>query len=179
MKCIKIFYRGLYHCFAKHLPASNSFICGNFSKKIRGFLTRKIVISAGKNINVEKGAIFSSKIRIGDNSGIGRNAKIPEQVTIGNDVMMGPECLMYTQNHAFDRLDIPMWRQGHSPASPIMIGDDVWIGGRVIILPGVNIGSGSIIGAGSVVAKDVPPYAIVGGAPAKIIKYRNEDKQVN
>lgn len=176
MRIVKMFYRGLYHYFAKYLPMSSSGFLGKSSKKIRGFLTRKIVISAGSNINVERGAVFSSKIRIGNNSGIGKNAKIPEQVTIGNDVMMGPECYMYTQNHAFDRLDIPMWRQGHSPVSPITVGDDVWIGGRVTVLPGVYIGNGSIIGAGSVVTKDVPPYAIVGGAPAKIIRYRNEGK---
>jgi maltose O-acetyltransferase len=83
---------------------------------------------------------------------------------------------MYSYSHAYDRLDIPMDQQGFEDPTPIHIGDDVWIGARVIILPGVNIGSHCIIGAGSVVTKDVPDYAIVGGVPAKIIRMRNEGR---
>lgn len=56
---------------------------------------------------------------------------------------------------------------------PVVIGDDVWIGTRVIILPGVKIGNGVIIAAGAVVTKDIPDYAVAGGVPAKVIKYRN------
>ena len=58
---------------------------------------------------------------------------------------------------------------------PVIIGDDVWIGGRVIILPGVTIGNGAIVGAGAVVTRDVPEYAIVGGVPAKVIKMRTQN----
>jgi maltose O-acetyltransferase len=65
-----------------------------------------------------------------------------------------------------------MNQQGFSQERPVVIGDDVWIGGQVIILPGVKVGSHSIIGAGSVVTKDVPQYAVVGGNPAKVIKFR-------
>ena len=79
---------------------------------------------------------------------------------------------MYSRNHAFDRIDIPMCEQGYLPEKTIVISDDVWIGGHVIILPGVHIGNGAIVGAGAVVTKDVPQYAIVGGNPAKVIKYR-------
>lgn len=67
-----------------------------------------------------------------------------------------------------------MNKQGFSEEKPVFIGNDVWIGGHVIILPGVNVGNGSIIGAGSVVTRDVPDYAIVGGNPAQIIKFRNK-----
>lgn len=56
--------------------------------------------------------------------------------------MMGPECIIYTTNHAFDRTDIPMCEQKFSDEKPVIIGNDVWIGGRVIILPGVHIGNG-------------------------------------
>ena len=66
-----------------------------------------------------------------------------------------------------------MNQQGASDFHPVNIGNDVWIGARVTILPGVKIGNGAIIGAGSVVTKDVPDFAIVGGNPARVIKYRN------
>ena len=88
--------------------------------------------------------------------------------------MMGPHCTIYIRNHAFDRLDIPMCEQGFQSEKPIVIGNDVWIGGHVIILPGVQIGNGAIVGAGAVVTKNVPDYAIVGGNPARIIRYRNQ-----
>ena len=88
--------------------------------------------------------------------------------------MMGPDVMIFTQNHKNDRLDIPMMLQT-DPKRPVVIGDDVWIAARAIILPGVTIGKGSIIGAGAVVTKDVPEYAVVGGNPARVIRYRNRD----
>lgn len=69
-----------------------------------------------------------------------------------------------------------MWQQGYIPDEPVIIGDDVWIGTRAIIMPGVKISNGSIIGAAAVVTKDVPDFAIVGGVPARIIGNR---KNVN
>lgn len=86
--------------------------------------------------------------------------------------MMGPECLIYTQNHVFESREIPMCQQGVTAPRPVEIGNDVWIGVRVIILPGVHVGDGAIIGAGSVVTRDVEPYSIVGGNPAKLIRKR-------
>ena len=75
--------------------------------------------------------------------------------------------------HSFDRLDIPIGQQESKEKTPLDISSDVWIGARAIILPGCKrIGHGAIIGAGSVVTKDVPDYAIMGGNPAKVIKYR-------
>lgn len=65
-----------------------------------------------------------------------------------------------------------MGQQGEAPLRKVTIKDDVWIGTRAIILPGITVGKGAIIGAGSVVTKDVPDYAIVGGAPARVLKYR-------
>ena len=66
-----------------------------------------------------------------------------------------------------------MWKQGFTPPRAVIIEDDVWIGARVTILPGVHIGKGSVLGAGSVITSDVPPYAVVGGNPARVLKYRN------
>ena len=68
-----------------------------------------------------------------------------------------------------------MMEQGFEEERPVVIGNDVWIGDRVIILPGVHVGDGSILAAGAVVTKDVPPYAIVGGVPAKLIRMRKND----
>ena len=130
-----------------------------------------------KRVNIEKCAVFPSCVELGDFSGIGVRAQISGKVTIGKNVMMGPDVCIYARNHAYDRLDIPMNRQGFAPEQPIVIGDDVWIGARVIILPGVKVGTGSIVGAGAVVTKDVPDYAVVGGNPAHVIKMRKEHER--
>ena len=114
------------------------------------------------------------RISIGNNSGIGINAFIQGPSSIGDYVLMGPDVQIYTRNHKYDRVDIPMYNQGESEIKKVNIGNDVWIGSRAIILPGVTIGDGAIIGAGSIVTKNVEPYAIVGGNPAKVIKYRNK-----
>lgn len=169
---VKVFIgKAIYNLLGKHLPLSDSkFSLG--SKKIRAFCGRLILKECGVNVNIEKGAQFSSEVCLGDNSGIGINAQISSYVSIGKDVMMGPECMMYTSNHGMERIDIPMWRQPFSEPEPIIIEDDVWIGSRVIILPGVCIGKGSIIGAGAVVTKSIEPYSIVGGNPAKLIRKR-------
>lgn len=161
-----------YFKIAIKMPASYNGAIGKWSKLVRVALAKRFLVSVGNNVNIEKGAMITALTSIGDNSGIGINARLHGEVEIGSNVMMGPECIIYTSNHAFSRIDIPMNKQGFSPAKKVSIGDDVWIGGRVIILPGVQVGNGAIIGAGSVVTKDIPPYAIVGGNPAKIIRNR-------
>ncbi len=85
--------------------------------------------------------------------------------------MMAPEVAIIATNHNYDRIDIPMNQQGEINKT-IEIGDDCWLGYRSIICAGVKIGKGSIVAAGAVVTKDVPPYSIVGGIPAKVIKTR-------
>lgn len=87
--------------------------------------------------------------------------------------MMGTGVKIYTRNHAFSDLAIPMCQQGFQETKPVVIEDDVWIGANVIILRGVHVNKGAIIGAGSIVTKDVPGYAIVAGNPAKTIRYRD------
>ena len=90
--------------------------------------------------------------------------------------MMGEACFIYARNHKTDRLDVPMCIQGFEEYRPVVISDDVWIGARVTILPGAKIGKGVIIGAGAVITGEIPDYAVVGGVPARIIKYRNQQK---
>ncbi|MBQ1412352.1 MAG: transferase, partial [Clostridia bacterium] len=100
------------------------------------------------------------------------NAMLHGKVIIGKNVMMGSDCVIYVRNHRFDRTDIPMMKQGFTEEEPVIIEDDVWIGGRVSILPGVRIGTGAVIAAGAVVTKDVESYSVVGGNPARVIKKR-------
>ena len=97
--------------------------------------------------------------------------------TVGNNVMMGPNCVIYTVNHCHDRTDIPMILQGNEIERLVIIGSDVWIGANVIILPGVKIGHGVIIAAGSVVVRDIPEGVLAAGVPCKVIrKITDEDR---
>jgi maltose O-acetyltransferase len=131
--------------------------------------------SCGRDVNVEHGASFApaADIRIGDKSGIGLNAFISGPVVIGKNVMMGPNCTILGINHDIKRTDVPMIEQGYSRPRPPIIEDDVWIGANVTILPGRRIGTGAIIGAGAVVASDVPPRSIVAGNPARVVRMRD------
>jgi maltose O-acetyltransferase len=136
---------------------------------------------SGRNLTVGRRAYFGTgnEITIGNNSGIGKKAQIiglgPESnLSIGDNVMMGPEVMILLSDHGHSRVDIPMNEQS-CYSSSIKIEDDVWIGARVIILKGVTIGKGSIIGAGAVVARDIPPYSVAVGTPARAIKSRSGD----
>ena len=159
----------LYRITAKWLPISQR---SSLSKKFRVFWAKKIITQCGNDVNIERNAIFTPEIKIGNNSGIGINCEIYGPVSIGDNVMMGPEVVIYTKNHNTERTDIPMQEQGYTEAMPVIIGNDVWIGRRVIILPGVHIGNGCVIGAGAVVTKDLPDFTISGGVPAKVLKER-------
>lgn len=94
-------------------------------------------------------------------------------IQIGNDVLMGPRVQVFSENHRYETRSVPINRQGWQRAQ-VRIGDDVWIGAGAIVLPGVTIGAGAIVAAGAVVTKDVTPYSIVGGVPAKLIGTRPE-----
>jgi maltose O-acetyltransferase len=165
-----------YYLFAQHLPISYRYQpFGRLGKYLRGAICKRLFRSCGKNINIEKGAYFDTgwELEIGNNSGIGVNCVVPYNIKIGNEVMMGPDVVIIGKNHRFDSIEIPMRIQGYNESTPVRIEDDVWIGTRAIILPGIKIEKGAIIGAGAVVTKDVPPFAICGGNPARVIRFRN------
>lgn len=167
----------LYYTVARHLPRSTAGLkIGQTA--LRRFCGKLMLAHCGRKVNIEHKALFSSKVSLGDYSGIGVNAKIYGTCSIGNYVMMGEDCTVITRNHAFDRTDIPMMEQGFEEEKPVSIGNDVWIGDRVIIMPGVHIGDGCIIGAGAVVTRDVPAYSVAAGVPARVIKTRSIDKGV-
>jgi len=169
---MRLIYEILYYFMARHLPVSYMpYAFG--AKRIRRWLCKRLFASCGENVNVEHGVCFGSgkKIKIGNNSGLGVNCFVGN-VEIGNNVMMGPDVVILSQGHKFDRVDIPMCQQGSTEEKVVIIGNDVWIGTRAIIMPGVKIGNGVIVGAGAVVTKDVPDYAIVVGSPARVIRHR-------
>lgn len=171
MRKIKLLIGRILYLFASHLPVSFSWI-NLGQKQLRAFCGKLILTQCGKHVNIEKKAVFPSSVELGDYSGIGIRAQIGGRTIIGKHVMMGPDVSIFVRNHMFNRTDIPMDQQGFSEERPVTIDDDVWIGAKVIILPGVHIGTGAVIGAGAVVTKDVPDYAVVGGNPARILKMR-------
>ena len=124
--------------------------------------------------NIEKEAYFGEGrgLYMGTGSGLGVNCQIQRPCHIGDYVLMGPDVVIFTMNHKADRTDIPIGAQGMTGKRKVTIGNDVWIGQRAMIMPGVTVGDGSIIAAGAVVTKDVPPYSIVGGIPARVLKTR-------
>lgn len=162
----------LYNLLPVYLPETPTPIIGNLSKNLRVLCAKLMLEKCGKNINIEKGAQFSTRTEIGDNSGIGINARITGKTIIGNNVMMGPNCMIYTVNHRHEDIDIPMCEQGMEEEKIVKIGSDVWIGANCIILPGVEIGNGVIIAAGTVVNKSISPYKIVGSNKQVVIKDR-------
>ncbi|WP_282097906.1 DapH/DapD/GlmU-related protein [Pseudodesulfovibrio sp. zrk46] len=132
----------------------------------------------GEAVTVERRcSLFcaNAELRIGDDVYLNKNVQLGSdgggKVVVGSHVMFGPNTVVVTAIHNNDRLDIPMRRQGMTYDS-VIIEDDVWIGANVVVLPGVTIGQGAIIGAGSVVTSDVEAFSVVGGVPAKLIRKR-------
>lgn len=133
-------------------------------------------INCGNQFYAHTGFIllYPDNVTIGDHVSINRNTIITAKahIHIGDNVSIGPNVIINSGNHNFEKTDIPINRQGHT-VSPIIIEDDVWIGGGAIILAGVTIGKGCVVAAGAVVTKDVEPFSVVGGVPAKLIKKRD------
>lgn len=158
----------LYYTIFRKIPVSHT-IMGKIAMYFRYKSAKIIFKKCSIGVNIEKGAYFGKgkEIEIGDYSGIGINCRVPPNIKIGKFVMMGKGVIIYNVSHNFDNIEIPMYYQGSRYLKQLTISDDVWIGSNVIILPKVErIGRESIIGAGSVVTKSVPDFAIVGGNPA-------------
>lgn len=134
----------------------------------------------GENVQINKGTFsMSQNIEIGDNVYIGPDAYIFAQggLLIGDGTIIGPRVTILTNNHNYDSPDLnSIPYDGKNILKKVTICENVWIGANVSIVPGVTIGEGAVIAMGAVVSKDVPPFAVVGGNPAKIIKYRDKDR---
>ncbi len=150
----------LYCLFGKYLPESRRW---KIFKTLRRFFAKHIMCECSNSANIEKGAHFGPEVSIGDNSSIGVDCELFGPIEIGKNVMMGPETVIMTFGHGHDRTDIPMIQQGTTKPQKVKIEDDVWIGRRCMILPGVTVGRGSILAAGAVITKNVPPFSVMGG----------------
>lgn len=128
--------------------------------------------SLGQYSVVESGACINNAVGdviIGDYTRIGLHNTVIGPVTIGNHVNLAQGITVTALNHNFDNVELRIDEQGVS-TNPVTIADDVWIGANAVVLPGVSIGSHSVVAAGAVVTKDVPAHSLVAGVPAKIIR---------
>ena len=112
---------------------------------------------------------YGWNIEIGENFYTNHNCVILDcaPVTFGDHVFIGPNCGFYTAGHP---LDAATRNAGLEFARPITVGDNVWFGGNAAVLPGVTIGSGTVIGAGSVVSRDIPPNVVAAGNPCRVLR---------
>lgn len=173
---MKKFWLIVYYGLARHLPKSNRGVAGKFAKWLRGKCAKHMFAECKGYVNLEQGAYVGNgkSFHILGDCGIGKDFACHNRIiTIHGELMMGEEVLFLGGGHTFDNPNKPIGTEGDMPDSLLEICEDVWIGARVIVLPGcTRIGAHSIIGAGAVVTKDVPDYAIVGGNPARILKMR-------
>ena len=166
----------LYYCFLFYLPSPYIPYIGKCFSKLRArclhFINPKIHSSStiGRKCHIGN----CSNLVIANHSSLGDNFKMNNAIVeIGEYVMIASDVTIMGGGHRFDDVTIPMLKQGEIGKTQVKIESDVWIGTRVTILAkNITIGKGSIIGAGSVITKDVPEYAIVAGNPAHIIRMR-------
>lgn len=138
---------------------------------LRMQMLRQLLGQVGENcvINPQFRCDYGCNIRMGENVFINYNCVILDcaPVTFGDNVFIAPSCGFYTAGHP---VDYPTRNAFLEFAKPITVGDNVWIGGNVVVLPGVTIGSGSVIGAGSVVSRDIPENVVAVGNPCRPIR---------
>ncbi|MCC8144637.1 MAG: sugar O-acetyltransferase [Tannerellaceae bacterium] len=137
----------------------------------RGALIRKLFHKTGKTFTIEPpfACDYGYNIEIGENFFTNHNCIMLDgvKITFGDNVFIAPNCGFYTAGHP---LDIEQRNKGLEYAFPITVGNNVWIGGHVVVLPGVTIGDGCVIGAGSVVTKDIPAGMLAVGNPCRVLR---------
>ncbi len=169
---MKAFFLFAYYSFGTYLP-DIAFPMGKVFNRVRCYLLKRFLVGFGKG-NEFDSHVYLGKgddVEIGDYCQINTRCRLVN-VKIGNYVMIAPEVAFIPQFHKSDSMEVPMSKQGALDFPQAIVEDDVWIGFRAVIMPGLRIGKGSIIGAQAVVTKDVAPYTIVAGIPAKLIRVR-------
>lgn len=145
-------------------------------REARQAAIQELLGSTGKNCVVEQPLFctYGYNTTVGDNFFLNVNCKLMDsgKITIGNNVFIAPNVCIITEEHA---MDTEQRIQGLEYTHPVTIGDNVWICAGVMVLPGVTIGANSVIGAGSVVAKDIPPDSLAVGNPCRVIRKVNEN----
>jgi acetyltransferase-like isoleucine patch superfamily enzyme len=151
--------------------------CGvRLSFPIRGISNIKRV-KFGKNVQIQSGSWFAldkgCEVTIDEGTIIGKDFTISgtaEKIYIGKNVLISDRVFITESHHKYSLPNIPISKQGLHASGPVFIGDDCWLGINVCVMPGVSIGKHSVIGANAVVTKNIPPYSVAVGIPAKVIK---------
>ncbi len=164
-----------------------------FRRELRGR-----IVTGAANVRIGRGCVIDHAVEIGSGSTLEDQVRLIGNVKLGKDVyincfvmisgdvtiadgvLISQFVTMWGRAHRFMNRDLPIWAQHGTPGiddngydtQPIEIGKGAWVGPQVTIFRGIKIGEGAVIGAGSIVTHDVPPYAVAYGAPAKVIKYR-------
>jgi maltose O-acetyltransferase len=162
----------VYYAIFYNLPHSRFL---PFTSSVRVWYVSKILnlMPYDKRSKIEHNVYLSNAkgISIGSNCRINENVFI-QQATIGNNVLIAPNVAILSISHNHENIDIPIVEQGDTLPNPPIIKDGVWLGRNVVVMPGIVIGEGAIVGSGAVVTKNVAPFTVVGGVPAKLIKNR-------
>jgi len=162
-----------YYLFIQKLPHSR--LWGGFNSIRKSYVSKMLkVMPNDSNSKFENGIYISDakNLKIGSYVRINEHVFLQGEITIGNYVMIAPYTAIYTNAHEHSDLAIPMVQQGDTKTQKVIIGNNAWLGRNVVVLPGIKVGEGAIVGANSVVTKDVAPFTVVGGVPAKHIKNR-------
>ncbi|MCC5951637.1 MAG: acyltransferase [Acidimicrobiia bacterium] len=129
----------------------------------------------GDRSYVASGCVLRGRLEVGSDCTLNPGVVTAGTVQVGDDVRIAAYAAFFGENHRFDDLDRPIWHQGEE-SKGIVVGNDVWVGTHVVVCDGVRIGDHSVIGAGAVVTRDVPPYSVVGGVPARVLRDRREPR---
>jgi len=158
-------------------------------KSGRNEILKELFSSIGSNVSVGTPFVcdYGRNIHIGNNVSIGMNCTFLDcnKITIGNNVLIAPNVQIYTAGHPLELNErlTPDWNENSAEyfcrtfALPVVIEDGCWIGGNVVIVPGVTIGKGSVVGAGSVVTKNIPPNSLAVGSPCRVIRKLNGEQK--
>lgn len=136
-------------------------------------------IRLGRGVRIGRGCFITANdgcLELADHVAVSPCAHLGAdggRIEIGAHTAIGPGTVIRAANHRFERQDLPIMRQGHQPGE-IIVESDVWIGANCVVTPDVRIGQGAVVGAGAVVTRNVAPFAIVGGVPARVIGWRGK-----